>query len=109
MEVRSSAARAPLMSEGSTSAAKPRDWYLVIVLTLAALLSSIDRSILALVIGPIKQDFGISDLQASALLGLSFSVLYGGFGIIAGHLADRLNRRTLVAGGILVWSAMETA
>jgi MFS family permease len=97
------------MSEGSRSAAKPRDWYLVSVLTLAALLSSIDRSVLGLVIGPIKQDFGISDLQASALLGLSFSVLYGGFGILAGHLADRVSRRTLVAGGILVWSAMETA
>ncbi len=90
-------------------AAQARNWYLVTVLTLAGLLSSIDRSILALVIGPIKEEFGLSDLQASALLGLSFSVLYGAFGILAGHLADRVNRRTLVASGILVWSVMEVA
>lgn len=91
------------------TAALRQDWYLVIVLTLAGLLSSIDRSILSLVIGPIKEEFGISDLQASALLGLSFSVLYGAFAIVAGHLADGVNRRALVSGGILVWSVMETA
>ena len=91
------------------TAARRRDWYLVVVLTLAGLLSSIDRSILSLVIGPIKEEFGISDLQASALLGLSFSVLYGAFAIVAGHLADGVNRRALVAGGIVVWSVMETA
>ncbi len=93
----------------SSVRARPWDWYLVIVLTLAALLSSIDRSTLSLIIGPIKRDFGISDLKASVLLGLSFSVFYGAFSIVAGHLADRVSRRRLLAGGILTWSIMEIA
>jgi MFS family permease len=89
--------------------ARPWDWYLAIVLTLAALLSSIDRSTLSLIIGPIKRDFGISDLKASLLLGMSFSLFYGVFSIVAGHLADRVSRRKLLAGGILTWSIMEMA
>jgi MFS family permease len=104
------------ISEGSgfavpPSAARARasDWFLVIVLTLASLLSSIDRSALALIIGPIKKDFGISDLKASILLGLSFSLVYGAFSVASGHLADRVSRRRLLAGGVLAWSFMEIA
>jgi len=93
----------------SSARARPWDWYLVAVLTLAALLSSVDRSTLSLIIGPIKRDFGISDLKASLLLGMSFSLFYGIFSIVAGHLADRLSRRRLLAGGILTWSFMEMA
>src|SRR5579862_4627452 len=89
--------------------ARLSDWYLAIVLMLAALLSSIDRTTLSLIIGPIKREFAISDLKASVLLGLSFSVFYGVFTIFAGHLADRVSRRKLLAGGILIWSVMEFA
>jgi MFS family permease len=93
----------------SSAGARPSDWYLAIVLMLAALLSSIDRTTLSLIIGPIKREFGISDLKASVLLGLSFSLFYGAFTIVAGHLADRVSRRKLLAGGILIWSLMEIA
>ena len=93
----------------SSDTARLSDWYLAIVLMLAALLSSIDRTTLSLIIGPIKREFGISDLKASVLLGLSFSLFYGAFTNVAGHLADRVSRRKLLAGGILIWSVMEFA
>lgn len=104
-----SSAPASRAAPESSASARPSDWYLAIVLMLAALLSSIDRSTLSLIIGPIKREFGISDLKASVLLGLSFSLFYGVFTIVAGYLADRVSRRKLLAGGILTWSVMEFA
>lgn len=104
-----SSAQASRAAPESSASARPSDWYLAIVLMLAALLSSIDRTTLSLIIGPIKREFGISDLKASVLLGLSFSLFYGAFTIVAGYLADRISRRRLLAGGILIWSVMEIA
>jgi MFS family permease len=86
-----------------------RDWYMVIVLTFFYILSFVDRGALSLVVGPIKQEFGIGDLQVSLLLGLSFVFLYSVLTIPAGYLADVVARRKLLAGAILVWSGMETA
>ena len=51
-------------------------WYVVGVLYLAYTLSFIDRQILALVIGPVREDFQITDFQVSLVQGLAFDLLY---------------------------------
>ena len=51
-------------------------WYIVGFLTIAASLSTIDRQALALMIGPIKRDLGITDSQMGLLGGLAFTLLY---------------------------------
>ena len=53
-----------------------RSWYMVAVLTVAYIFSFIDRSILTLLVGPIRADLGISDTQISLLHGLAFAVFY---------------------------------
>lgn len=84
-------------------------WYAVIFLTVAASLSSIDRQVLALMIGPIKRDFGVSDSQIGLLGGLAFSLLYTAFTLPAAWVADQRSRRMVVTAGILFWSAMTSA
>jgi len=91
----------------STTADWPRPavgWYAVTVLTIAYVLSFIDRSILTLLVGPIRADLGISDTQISLLHGLAFAIFYTTLGIPIALLADRLNRRNIIAIGIVVWS-----
>ena len=83
-------------------------WYVVGVLTLAYVLSFIDRQILSLMVEPIRRDLGISDKQMSLLMGASFAVFYTFFGIPLGRLADTRSRRGIIAVGIAFWSVMTT-
>lgn len=84
-------------------------WYVVGLLTLAYICSFIDRQIITLLVGPIKQDFGLTDTEMSYLLGLSFALFYTVFGFLIAIAADRLNRRNIIAAGILVWTVMTAA
>lgn len=88
----------------SKTGRNPASWYAVGVLTVAYTFSYIDRQILALMVGPIRQDLDISDSQFSLLYGLAFALFYALFGIPIGRLADSRNRRNLIAAGIAIWS-----
>ncbi len=78
--------------------------YLLGVLLAAMVISLLDRQILSLLVEPIRHDLGLSDTQISLLQGLAFAALYAVMGIPFGILADRVNRRNLIACGVLVWS-----
>ena len=79
------------------------------VLTIAYVFSFIDRSILTLLVGPIRADLGISDTQISLLHGLAFAIFYTLLGIPIASLADRRNRRNLIAAGVAFWSLATAA
>lgn len=81
-------------------------WYVVGVLTIAYVISFIDRQILNLLVGPIRRDLDISDTQMSLLMGFSFAVFYTFFGIPMGRLADLRSRRAIITVGIIFWSVM---
>ena len=81
-------------------------WYVVLVLMVCYTLSFIDRQILSLLVGPIKQDLGISDTRIGLLQGLAFAIFYTLLGLPMGRIADRSNRRNLIAVGIFFWSLM---
>jgi MFS family permease len=81
---------------------------MVFVLMLFYIFSFIDRQIISLMVGPIKRDLGVTDFQIGLLGGLSFAVFYTLFGIPIGRLADRMNRKSIIAVGVLLWSAMAT-
>lgn len=80
-------------------------WYMVILLTIAYVVSFVDRNILGLLIDPIKADLGLSDFQIGLLLGPAFAVFYATMGLPLGYLADRRRRTWIVAAGIALWSA----
>ncbi len=81
-------------------------WYVAIVLMVCNTLSFIDRQILGLLVTPIKLELNISDTRIGLLQGLAFGLFYTLLGIPMGRIADRSNRRTLVAVGIFCWSLM---
>lgn len=86
-----------------------RAWYVAAVLTLANSFAFVDRQVLALLVEPIKADLAISDTMISLLHGFSFSLFYVAIGLPMARLADRSNRRNIIVGSIIVWSAMTVA
>ena len=84
-------------------------WYVVGVLTLAYTVSFIDRQILNLLVQPIRQDLGISDTQIGLLQGIAFAIFYSVLGVPIARLADRSNRRNIIAAGIFLWCLMTAA
>src|SRR5215467_7397810 len=84
-------------------------WYVVCVLMVAYIFSFIDRQIFSMVVGPLRRDLHISDVQVSYLQGLSFVVFYTFFGILIGRLVDIYSRRTIIAIGLVLWSLFTTA
>ena len=81
-------------------------WYVTILLTLTQIVSYLDRFLPSLLVGPIEHDLHINDFQMGLLLGPAFVVFYAVLGIPLGWLADRFNRRFILAAGIAIWCAM---
>lgn len=79
-------------------------WYVVAIFALLYVISFVDRLILALLIGPLKADLGITDTQAGLLIGTAFALLYAFLGLPVAWLVDRGNRTRIAVAGILVWS-----
>ena len=86
-----------------------RYWYVTLVLMLAYVVSYVDRSILTLLVEPIRRDMGFSDVQISLLHGLAFALFYSLMGFPIGRIADRRHRVGIIAIGIAVWSLMTAA
>ena len=74
------------------------------LLALVYVFSYIDRQVISILIEPIKQEFGASDSQIGLLTGLAFGLLYAALGVPVGKLADRYNRRAIVAVACGLWS-----
>lgn len=88
----------------STAAGTGAALYSLFVLTVVVLFTVLDRQVLALMIEPLKADFGISDTQAALLLGAAFSLTYAVAGLPIARIADSHNRRNLVAACLAFWS-----
>lgn len=84
-------------------------WYVVFLLIVAYIVSFIDRGILALMIGPIKEALDLTDVQMSWLLGPAFGIFYATLGIPIAVLADRYNRRNIIVFGVALWSLATAA
>lgn len=92
-----------------TESRAPQPWALASLLMLANTFSFIDRTLLTLLVAPIRSELGISDTVISLLHGFTFAALYAVMGLPLGRLADRGDRPKLMAGGITLWSAMTCA
>ncbi|MEZ4281500.1 MAG: MFS transporter [Myxococcota bacterium] len=81
-------------------------YYVLAMLALVNMINYVDRNILSVLIGPIKQEFQVSDEAMGLLTGLAFMIVHCFFGLPLARIADRTSRRTVVAVGVAVWSAM---
>ena len=84
-------------------------WYSTVLLAFMYWLSILDRTIISLLVDPIKNDLGISDVQFGMLHGLAFAITFSVFGLIAGSFADRFNRRLLIFFSVSIWSVATAA
>lgn len=92
-----------------TAPAAHRGWGLATLLLVANTFSFVDRTLLTLLVAPIRAELGVSDTTISLLHGLAFAVLYAVMGLPLGRWADRGDRPRLMAGGVALWSAMTVA
>ncbi len=83
--------------------------YVLGVLFTVYVFNFVDRQAMSVFIGPIKEEFGASDTAMGLLVGFAFALLYTFAGIPIARLADRANRRNIIAVGLAVWSAMTIA
>ncbi|MFK7731166.1 MAG: spinster family MFS transporter [Pseudomonadales bacterium] len=81
-------------------------WYMTILLMVLYMFSFLDRTIIVLLIEPIKRDLHLTDTDVSLLYGLAFAVFYTLMGIPIARLADTKNRTKIIAIGVLFWSLM---
>jgi hypothetical protein len=65
----------------------------------------LDRTIFNVLIEPIKKEFALSDTTMGLLAGFGFVLFYSLLGIPIARLADRFNRRNIVAVALAFWSA----
>ena len=84
-------------------------WFAVGVLALTTTFALLDQGILGLLIQQIIVDFGLTDTQASLLLGPAFVLFYVVLGVPISPLIDRWNRTWIISVGIFVWSLATAA
>ena len=99
-------AEVPSIGEDADYPALASATYCLVLLFIAYVFSFIDRQILSLLVGPIREDFGITDFQFSLLQGAAFALLYTFAGLPLGRLADRYSRRLIISGSVFFWSIM---
>jgi MFS family permease len=80
--------------------------YVLGVMFALTALNVMDRQVLSALAEPVKQEFGLSDLEMGVLLGSAFGFAHVVAMVPAGRLADRWSRRNVLGGGLFLWSAL---
>ena len=80
--------------------------YALGILFVGYIVNFVDRSILSLLLEPIKLELSLTDSQLGLLGGLAFALFYTFLGIPIAALADRRSRVKILAVSMVIWSAM---
>ena len=80
--------------------------YALGILFLGYVVNFVDRSILSILLEPIKLELALNDTQLGLLGGLAFAVFYTTLGIPIAALADRWSRVKILAIAMVIWSGM---
>lgn len=82
----------------------PNRWIVLLLLLGIAIFNQADRFLLAGLVDPIKQEFGVSDGFMGLLLGPAFALFYSTLAIPIAIYADRASRIRIIVVGCTVWS-----
>ncbi|HXG58303.1 MAG TPA: MFS transporter, partial [Thermoanaerobaculia bacterium] len=102
MDTTSTAIAAPATRPAESVPA--HSWYALAILTAVYVLNFLDRTLIYILFTPIKKEMAFSDLQLALLGTTSFVIFYTLLGIPFGRLADRTDRKNLIAAGLATWS-----
>ena len=79
---------------------------MMLILAIVYMFNFVDRQILAILLPAIRDEFLVSDTVLGLLAGTAFALFYATLGVPIALLADRWNRRNLIALSLTVWSGM---
>src|SRR5688572_17413848 len=85
--------------------AKTKAGFALVVLFAINTMNFFDRQILGAVGELIRKDWNLSDTSLGTL-GTAFTLIYAFVGLPLGRMADKSSRKTILAWGVFVWSAL---
>ena len=83
-------------------------WFVVALLWLVCFFNYADRQAIYSVFPLLKSEMGLTDVQLG-IVGASFMWVYAAAAPLAGAIADRFARKTIVVGGLIAWSLVTVA
>ena len=81
-------------------------WYVLAVMTIVYALNIADRFSISTLIEPIRLELQLTDSGVAFLTGVALALFYVTIGIPIALLADKANRRNILAIALALWSAM---
>jgi len=79
-------------------------WYVLLVMCSIYAVNIADRYVVSTVLEPIRMELHLTDAGVAFLTGVPLALFYVTFGIPISWLADRVNRRNILAVSLIVWS-----
>ncbi len=95
-----------MLNQPAAATGKSARQYALGILVVVYTFNFIDRQILAILLPAIKAEFLVADWVLGFLAGTAFAIFYATLGMPIALLADRWNRRNLIAISLAIWSAM---
>ena len=92
-------------TDGPTVSAFARR-YAMVILAVVYMFNFVDRQILSILLPAIRDEFQVGDTVLGLLAGTAFAMFYVAMGIPLARIADRVNRRNLIAAALALWSGM---
>jgi len=83
-------------------------WLVVAMLWFVCFFNYADRQAIFSVFELLKSEMQLTDVQLG-IVGASFMWVYAAIGPAAGLIGDRINRKTLILGGLIFWSLITIA
>jgi MFS family permease len=84
-------------------------WYGLFIIIAASVVATVNRILIALVAQSMKESLALSDGQLGMINGLALTLMTALAAFPIGWLADRIDRRWLLAACVLLWSAATVA
>jgi predicted MFS family arabinose efflux permease len=94
------------LTSGPARVAGTRAWLLVALLTALNILNFVDRQLIQSLAPLIMADLRLTRADIGLLAGFTFIVFYTVMGVGLGLAADRWSRRSVIAGGLGLWSGV---
>lgn len=80
--------------------------YVLTMLTIIYSLNFLDRTVINILIDPIKHEYHLSDTVMGFISGFGFVMMYSILAAPVARWADRGNRRSIITWGLVLWSGM---